>query len=279
MIKARRGDAVAGPSIIAPVKETSDSRPPAARASQLALDLPAPAPAATADELPFLQVRRHPRARRLSIRVHPGGRTVVVVPRRTAPAAVAAFIHEHREWILRTVAQLRPAGPPGLPERVELQAIARRVEVSVGPLPARTRWLEQDARLVLPEQAMDEGRMLRRLQDWLLVQARREGPALVDQVSVETGLVPTGLQFRLQRTRWGSCSSRGTLSLNACLLFLPPSLWRYLVLHELCHLRHMNHSRRFWQLVGQFEPDYRALDRALDQAWRQVPGWVFGERG
>jgi hypothetical protein len=52
---------------------------------------------------------------------------------------------------------------------------------------------------------------------------------------------------------------------------------RYLLIHELAHTRHMNHSRRFWQCVAACCPDYRRLDRALSEGWRSVPGWVFGE--
>jgi hypothetical protein len=62
--------------------------------------------------------------------------------------------------------------------------------------------------------------------------------------------------------------------LNLCLLFLAPELMRYLLIHELCHGRHMNHSKRFWTLVGRFEPDYRRLDRALTESWREVPAWL-----
>jgi hypothetical protein len=66
------------------------------------------------------------------------------------------------------------------------------------------------------------------------------------------------------------------VSLNCCLVFQPPEVVRYLLLHELCHTRHMNHSRRFWQLVARFEPNHRTLDRELLGGWQNVPAWVFG---
>ena len=86
---------------------------------------------------------------------------------------------------------------------------------------------------------------------------------------------PARLQVRCQRTRWGSCSRRGTISLNVCLLFQPPEVLRYLLVHELAHLRHMNHSARFWAEVARHEPDWKALDRELLQGWRRVPSWMF----
>jgi predicted metal-dependent hydrolase len=61
-----------------------------------------------------------------------------------------------------------------------------------------------------------------------------------------------------------------------CLLFLEPSVVRYLMIHELCHTAHMNHSRRFWDLVARHEPQYRSLDRTLLCGWQRVPWWMFG---
>jgi predicted metal-dependent hydrolase len=71
---------------------------------------------------------------------------------------------------------------------------------------------------------------------------------------------------RGQKTCWGSHSSTGTISINYCLLFLEPALVRYLMVHELCHARHMNHSRRFWRAVGLHEPDYERLDRVVEDS-------------
>jgi predicted metal-dependent hydrolase len=89
------------------------------------------------------------------------------------------------------------------------------------------------------------------------------------------GVLYRRMQIRRQRTRWGSCSTSGTISLNCCLLFHPPEVVRYLLAHELAHLTHMNHSPRFWRLVEQYEPRWREHDRALTHGWRQVPGWAL----
>ena len=80
--------------------------------------------------------------------------------------------------------------------------------------------------------------------------------------------------MRCQRSRWGSCSARGTISLNLALLFQPEDVVRYLLCHELAHTRHMNHSSRFWRLVAECEPRWRELDAALLQGWRNVPQWL-----
>ena len=99
------------------------------------------------------------------------------------------------------------------------------------------------------------------------------GPRL-KALSLETANPYQRMQVRGQKTCWGSHSSTGTISVNYCLLFLDAALVRYLMIHELCHARHMNHSRRFWALVRRFEPGYRRLDRRLSDAWKDIPTWV-----
>ena len=84
--------------------------------------------------------------------------------------------------------------------------------------------------------------------------------------------------MRAQRTRWGSCSNRKTISLNAKLLFIPEDLIRYALIHELCHTRRLDHSRKFWALVKQYETDYLVKDKRLRAAWRLVPAWFETRR-
>ena len=75
------------------------------------------------------------------------------------------------------------------------------------------------------------------------------------------------ITIRDQKTRWGSCSSTGTLSFNYRLMFAPPRVLDYVVVHELCHLTHMNHSREFWNLVSAVMPDYQKY-----KAWLKEHG-------
>ena len=80
--------------------------------------------------------------------------------------------------------------------------------------------------------------------------------------------------MRIQRTRWGSCSSRGTISLNAKLLFLPEELVDYLIVHELCHTHDPDHSQRFWGLLQRHRPFARELDHRLSGVAGMVPAWL-----
>jgi predicted metal-dependent hydrolase len=87
------------------------------------------------------------------------------------------------------------------------------------------------------------------LQHWLKREARRHLPDWLALVAEDTGHRYQRVSVRLQRSRWGSCSSRGTISLNAKLLMLP-RMRRYVLVHELCHTLHMNHSPAFWDKLA-----------------------------
>jgi len=95
--------------------------------------------------------------------------------------------------------------------------------------------------------------------------ARELVAMLVDEEAPELGVEPKRIQIRDQRSRWGSCSTRGTLSFNWRLVLAPFAVLDYVVVHELCHLREPNHSRRFWKLVEQRRPDWRAQREWLDE--------------
>lgn len=89
---------------------------------------------------------------------------------------------------------------------------------------------------------------------------------LVERVKTladQTGLIPSEVKFRNQSTRWGSCSAKGVLNLNRKLFSLGPDAIDYVVIHELCHLRHLNHSQRFWDLVKNHCPNYETFDAEL----------------
>jgi predicted metal-dependent hydrolase len=224
-------------------------------------------------------VRVSGRARRLSVRVYPGGRVEVVVPPGASPAAVEKFIGTHRQWIHRRVEDLSTAAAidDSRPASIKLPAIGRHYAVEYehsGEGAARVRVAGENL-LIVSGPLHNERAIVAALRDWLADLAHSQVGNLLGKVAAEGGFRYARAQIRRQRTRWGSCSASGTISLNVCLLFLRPQVVRYLLVHELCHTRHMNHSAKFWGLVESFEPDYRALDQELLRGWQSVPGWMF----
>lgn len=229
--------------------------------------------------LPGFSVRESARARRLSIKVYPRGRVEVVVPRRTRPAEVEAFVTENRRWIARALESFADQIDPAtfeLPSRIDLASIGRNVVVCYRRREEHkgVRHRELGDTVVLTGSTDDTDHCRKALRRWLTKVARREFEPRLRVLSAAYGLPYRRMQVRAQRTCWGSHSSTGTISVNLCLLFAKPQVVRYLLIHELCHSRHMDHSSEFWRLVRQCEPAYRRLDRELGESWRQVPGWL-----
>jgi predicted metal-dependent hydrolase len=228
-----------------------------------------------------LRVRESNRAKRLTLQVAPPGLIEVVVPRGTRARDVQNFVGQNRAWIERAGASLEARPPePVLPEVIELAAVPERICVryEFGST-RRGRWREANGELAIwapePGDAVAAGI----LRQWLMERARAYlKPRLLSEAQ-RLGVRPAGVQIRLQRTRWGSCSSHGNISLNAALMLVEPGLVRYLLVHELSHLTHLNHSAQYWRRVARFEPGFRELDRRISGEWSALPQWIFCGRG
>ncbi len=99
--------------------------------------------------------------------------------------------------------------------------------------------------------------------DELVARAKAELPPRVAHWAHLLGVTYGKITVRRQRTRWGSCSAKGNLNFNALLMLVPPAVREYVILHELCHRKHLNHSARFWAEVARIMPDYKAKEQWL----------------
>jgi len=225
-------------------------------------------------------VRTSARARRVSLKISAAKGLEIVVPRGFDPRGIPALILAKHRWLRRHALHLRQQHEAvaaenrvPLPPRVRLGALGECYEVSYAE-GGRLRVVAERARLrVMGGQGQVEARQ-GALQSWLRGRARQALVPWLERVSAETGLPFSRVSIRRQRTRWASCSSRGDISLNCKLLFLTADQVHYILVHELCHTRHLDHSGRFWVLVGDKLPDYRRLDREIRGAWGQVPQWA-----
>jgi len=203
-------------------------------------------------------VRRSDRARRVRVRVDPrDGSVEVVLPRRAAAREAAAAVAELRGWIDRrraeaATAQARVAARAG---RVPYVGVDLRLRSE----PGRTRVHRRGDVLLTPAGAA-AGPALER---WYRRQARTEVLPRLDAASLAVGREYATLTIRDQRTRWGSCSSRGAIAINWRLLLAPEAVLDYVVRHEACHLAVMDHSPRFWALMARVMPRYEAPRRWL----------------
>jgi predicted metal-dependent hydrolase len=195
-------------------------------------------------------VRRSDRARRVRVTVHPRGDVEVVLPRRARDREAAAAVAELRPWIERRLAEAvavreriaeRGDTVPFLGEALRLVAE-----------PGRTRAHRRGDLLLVPDG--DAGPAIER---WYRRMARGEFEWRLDEAVADLEVTYANVRIGNQQTRWGSCSSSGAMSFNWRLLLAPEEVLDYVVWHEACHLRHLDHSPRFWALLERHRPGYR----------------------
>lgn len=238
-------------------------------------------------DLPPYRVRRSARARRPSVSVCLHDGIVLTLPQRYDERRVPALLAEWRPWIVRQLrrfdghrATLPADMTAPLPATVRLPAVRGAWQVSYRDSgDAKLRVRERADRLLVKTPDVNDAALSRAaLRRWLTRKARAHLQTELDRLADQHALRYGRLTVRGQRTRWGSCSSTGTISLNYLLMFLAPDAARSVVLHELCHTRYMSHGPRFYGLLERLEPRYRELDREVRDGWQAVPAWAWPSR-
>lgn len=213
-----------------------------------------------------VQYVRRPSARRYILRLGANGEARVTIPRGGTQKAAREFLGRHTDWLAQQLAK-RAQTPSAAAwadgteifyrgERVALQVDAseRRLVVRFGDQVVKLRYGNTDIRLAVE-------RHLRQL-------ATRELTARTQELAKAHGAIIQRVVVRDQRSRWGSCSARRTISLNWRLIQTPAFVQDYIILHELMHLQEMNHSARFWRLVENVCPNYTEAEKWLKQHGR-----------
>lgn len=225
------------------------------------------------------QVRISPRAKRLRLTVRPEG-VEVVVPPRVAAHEVSNFIDSHRGWINDKVEKYQAllaahtgaerledgASIPfrGEPTPLSIEVVDRvhpRVVEGDGFRLELPRWLPTDAY----ETAIE-----RVLTNYLKRQARSDALMAIERFGPRNGLSPSALHIKGQKRLWGSCTHAGVINLNWRLILAPVPVFDYVVVHELCHLRHRHHQPPFWHAVGEVMPDFEC-----HRHWLKINGHLL----
>lgn len=216
--------------------------------------------------------KSHPRARRLRLTVTPGGARVTY-PEGTHPAQVFAFLRKHGEWLERKLDELSlgsapPPLKPGAATVMPLRGETTRLSWRDGAYP-QIEQLEDRLVLTLPrphgKSTLPAARAL--LRSFLEAQIRRDVSRYLARYCPELGRAPTAVKLRPLKSLWGSLDTRDRVTLDLALALAPPAALRYVVVHELCHLRIRSHSPRFWALVEKLYPDWRE-----QRDWLRVHG-------
>lgn len=200
----------------------------------------------------------------LSIIVEPQGQVRVIAPSRMKVSQVIEAMERNAAWVERqlnrveeSLANLNPrhfaSGETLLyrgslyPCLFELDDRLKDAEVKLGT-----------GLFTLRSPVQEQSLLRRAMEKWYREEARRIIPERVRHYAAIIGCSPGELRIKNQQKRWGSCSQKGNLNFNWRLILVPDEILDYMVVHELCHMVHLNHSAEYWSLVGAILPDYQA---------------------
>ena len=210
-----------------------------------------------------VRLRRNARARRLILRqdIKNGGFTLTL-PKRASLTAAQRFINDQTEWLIKHNSHIAP--PRRFTDGDKI--LYRGSDHLIVSRPDQTRGLitVTNTEIHIPG---DPAHLHRRLCDFIKTECRAALAGRVREKAARIGKTVRRIRIADQSTRWGSCSSTGTLSFSCRLIFAPDFVIDYLAAHEVTHLREMNHSDRFWQLLYGICPE---TDRAED--WLKMNG-------
>jgi predicted metal-dependent hydrolase len=214
--------------------------------------------------------RKSPRrTRSLALKVDKRGQILAMTPVATRLCEVERFIISRQAWIRRQLAQHQQLET----QKQEAKGQSLWVmgeQLTVDKLVGARNLIEPGPGLikVITRQPQDENQLDRRLTRWLREQAGRVLPSRLEKLSQKTGLTGSGLQIKSYTARWGSCRHDGLIQLNWKLIKTPPEVIDYVIIHELCHLSHFNHSPAFWEQVIRHCPEYKTYRKWLKENGR-----------
>ncbi len=226
--------------------------------------------------------RRSARSRHLRVEVRSASEVRLVYPRWVARAQALAFLREREGWVREKLAELRQVqAQRQVPElrwdgQGELLFHGRRLPLRLVPasgLRPQLRFEDEAVSLfAAPQLGLQPRHLELILRRSLLQRARQEAKSLLEDEGQRLGVQAAGLRVNDPRTQWGSCNPGGLICLSWRLLMAPPEVFRYVVVHELCHLVHRNHSPRFWALVERQMPGHEE-----QRGWLREHGGLLQE--
>jgi predicted metal-dependent hydrolase len=189
---------------------------------------------------------------------------------------VKDMLQKHTPWVLKHLQDIpqQPIHALILPQKIHFSAIHQTWVIKYEEGAGRLCLVEAYPTLTLRGKYEADHILQEALKRWVKKQAKLHLSVWLAKTAADMNLTYHAVSIRLQKRRWGSCSAKGNISLNAALLFLPDFLVQHVLIHELAHLKHLNHSKAFWSEVEKFEPEYKENRRLLKQQAKDVPAWL-----
>lgn len=216
-------------------------------------------------DIPYL-LKRSPKRRTIGLRIDHRGLTVSA-PQRAADSRLEQVLRERSGWLFDKLREWQARQPVAFScadgETLLFLGSELALRLMEGGPRTLPRLLEDDTLVVTVPDTEDAAVIRRKLEQWYRAEARRHFVQRLEHYAGHMGLALRNVTLSGARTRWGSCNSRGDIRLSWRLIQAPISQIDYVVVHELAHLRELNHSPRFWAIVEETLPHYAAAQRAL----------------
>lgn len=230
---------------------------------------------------PQFTIKKSTRARYAKLKASVRDGLELVVPARFNQKAIPEILETNKVWIERQLAKINV-------QRKSIDSRALPDEIHLPPLRQhwKVRYVKSDnKKLQILERPNHEVVLLGNIENknackillrtWVRQKADVYLPHRIEHLSEKTGLTFKKVTIRNQRSRWGSCTATKTINLNYKLIFLPLHLSDHIIIHELCHTVHMDHSTRFWRLVAKFDDAWKKHSHEARDGDKYIPLWAL----
>ena len=222
-------------------------------------------------------LKRSANSKKISLNVSLQNGLEVTVPKGIRRSRIERVLEKNKDWIAQSLDQVSERLNLLVPNDIKLQAAGESWELEYQPTSSLLVSVveKDDHTLLVQGKIEDKYEVALALRQWLTSKGHSHLVPWLHELSKEFNLPFNKVGVRGQRTRWGSCSLQGTISINRNLLFLPRNLVRYVLIHELVHTVQLDHSQKFWKLLLEREPLGRELGAEARNSWNHVPLWAY----
>lgn len=225
---------------------------------------------------PTYKLKRKPYLRAIKLKISSTHGLEIITAQSTSINKIHTLLEEHKNWIIEKLLQIEKKKNCELPQNIVLNALQKKWDIHyiIGNN-KKLKLLERpQAEIVLWGDINNKDNCLQQLIVWLKNQAKMHLLPKLQEISTLYQLPFNSVSIRRQVTRWGSCNSHKEINLNYKLLFLPSHLVKHILIHELCHTKHLNHSSSFWKLVKKYDTYFEQNKRELKHANKYIPEWI-----
>ncbi len=217
---------------------------------------------------------RSDKSTRLRLSLRPGPKARVVVPRHVSAVEAVRFAEDHRDWLARALGKLGPAGEDSVAAHLRkfpwVSVSGKLCTLESDTISGRPFLVHKEGEELVLFRHRDGDKVEPDLRHLLRKLAADTLPGRTAWLAQKTALRIGRVSVRNQRGRWGSCSASGAISLNWRLVLLPPAIQDHVILHELAHRVHLDHSDKFWGQLAAWDPDWRTNDKTLTRDWGRI---------